>query len=289
MATRSVRGTIRHRLLAGPRQAYHTALDSLDTPPHVADDPIDAPWIAAVHYDGGDRSDHFTGLGVVIAPDWVLTCAHLFCPALDQPHTGEPPTAEKTFHVRIGDPRLFTGKRHTIAERIENGYLPAIGTPDARKNRAKPSADLALLRLTEPTDVPPARLLAGPISEGTALTCLGWPDGHHGPGLLTQVNTTTITRKAALGGLIKSDEFCAANVPAPASMSNGYSGGAARLVPGTAEDAPPPVVGLLSRGADIGDDTISWPAIIVDLTSHREFIEATTGVTFLTAERTADL
>jgi hypothetical protein len=78
--TRSLRTTMRKLMLAGPRLAYQATLDTLDTPPHLAEFPIDAPWMAPIHYDGGDRSDYFAGVGVVIASDWVLTCAHLFCP-----------------------------------------------------------------------------------------------------------------------------------------------------------------------------------------------------------------
>lgn len=283
MPTRSFQTAVRKLMLTVPRNVYRTALDHLDTPPRAAEFPIDAPWMAALHYDGGGRVDYFAGVGFVIAPDWVLTNAHLFCPAFDRPETGEPPTSEKTFYARIGDPRLGIGKLHLVAERVENNYVPAIGTPDSRKNRTKPCADLALLRLADPTDVEPAQLLAAPIPDGTAVSCLGWPGGPKGSGMLTQIDTTTIPRNAGLGGVIKSDEFCVANPAAPADMSHGCSGAPAAIMPAPGDRTPPLIVGIVSRGADIGDDTISAPVIVGDLTAHREFIEAATGITFLTA------
>jgi hypothetical protein len=267
---------------------YQQALAALDTPPHAAEVPIDAPWIAGIHYDGGDRRGYFAGVGVVVAPGWVLTCAHLFCPAFDFPETGEPPTAEKTFHVRIGDPRLDTGTRHEVLDRVENGYRPLLAVPGPRADRRKPYADLALLRLAEPTEVDPARLLAGPVPDGTAVSCLGWPDGHRGSGMLTQVNTRTVSRHAGLGGGIRPDEFCAANADKPADLGNGYSGAPAVILPEPDTPTLPLVRGLISRGAAIGDDSLPSPAIVVDLDAHRDFIETTAGITFVTAERTAD-
>jgi len=278
-----IRRAIRKLATVGPRTSYLAALDVLDaqgTPPHAAEFPIDAPWIAAIHYDGGGRIDYFTGVGIVVAPEWVLTCAHIFCPAYDRPETGEPPTADKKFHVRIGDPRLFIGKQHMVTRRVESNYVPPIGTRDTMKNAKKPCADVALLRLAQPTDVEPARLLVGPIKEATAVSCLGWMNGPKGSGMLTQVNTHTVPRMAGRGGMIKEDEVCAANASAPTDMTNGFSGGPAAVLPPPGLDAPPLVVGLVSRGADIGDDTIPSPAIIEDLTTHREFIETTAGVKF---------
>ncbi|MFI5591227.1 trypsin-like serine protease [Amycolatopsis sp. NPDC051758] len=275
-------------LLAGPRLVYQQALAALDTPPHTAEVPIDAPWVAAIHYDGGDRRGYFAGVGVAIAPDWVLTCAHLFCPAYDLPETGEPPTAEKTFHVLLGDPRLGTGTRHEILDRVENNYRPMFAGPVPRADRRKPYADLALLRLAEPTDVAPTRLLAGPIPDGTAVSCLGWPDGHRGPGMLTQVDTYTIRRQAGLGGGIRPDEFCVANAAEPGDLGNGYSGAPAVILPEPGTQTQPLVRGLLSRGAAIGDHTIPSPALVVDLNAHRDFIETTAGITFVTTEDYAD-
>jgi hypothetical protein len=48
------------------------------------------------------------------------------------------------------------------------------------------------------------------------------------------------------------------------------------------------VRGLISLGAAIGDDTLPSPAIVVDLNAHREFIETTAGITFVTAVHNAD-
>ncbi|SFW74640.1 Trypsin [Amycolatopsis australiensis] len=282
-----LRESLQKLTLAGPRLAYQQALAKLDTPPHAAECPIDAPWVAAIHYDGGDRSDYFTGVGVLIAPEWVLTCAHLFSPVFDRPETGEPPTADKTFHVRVGDPRLFTGTRHAIVDRIENNYRPidprSGEREKSRKNRRKLSADVTLLRLATPAEADPARLLAGPIAEGTAVSCLGWPGGPERSGTLTQVNTHIVTHLAGLSGAIKPDEFCVANADKPADMSNGCSGAPTVILPEPEHHPSPLVAGIISRGAPLGDDTTSDPAIVVDLTRHREFIETTTGITFLTA------
>ncbi len=288
MATRSRHGTLQKMMLAYPRRAYQQALATLDTPPHTAETPIDAPWIAAIHYDGGDRRGYFAGVGIAIAPDWVLTCAHLFCPAFDRPETGEPPTDQKTFHLLLGNPRLGTGTRHEILDRVDDNYRPMLAVPASRADRRRPHADIALLRLAEPTEVVPARLLAGPVPDGTAVSCLGWPDGHRGSGMLTQVNTHTVARDAGLGGGIRPDEFCAANADTPAEMGNGYSGAPAVILPEPGTQTMPLVRGLISRGATLGDDTLPSPAIVVDLDAHREFIETTAGITFVTAEHTAD-
>ncbi|MEV6639713.1 hypothetical protein [Amycolatopsis sp. NPDC051371] len=269
MLTRSLQGTLQKMMLAGPRLAYQQALATLDTPPHTADTPIDAPWIASVHYDGGDRRGYFAGVGVVIAPG---LGTHLRAPVL---RSLRPSRNRRTPDRREDLPRL---RRHPSAEhrhrhenrdRVENNYRPLLVIPGPRADRRKPYADLALLRLAEPTEVDPARLQAGPAPDGTAVSCLGWPDGHRGSGMFTQINTHTVSRHAGLGGGIRPDEFCDANADKPADLGSGYSGACgdpararnsdAAACPGSHQPRP-----QHRRRHDPS------PAIVVDLNAHRE-------------------
>lgn len=223
--------TLLRRFVArGPRKAYREALDAIATAPHLAETAIDAPWIVGVHYDAPGRENYFTGVGAVIDSEWVLTCAHIFSAALDMPQLGEPPTAEKDFFLRVGDPRIGVGKRYEIARKVENDFRPAVGR-EALRNLREPTNDIVLLRLA-----------------------------------------------ACRSGMIKPGEICAANGQTDAAILNGYSGGPGVILPRLG--GPAVLAALVSRGADVGDDSIASPGVLTDVTAHRDFIARTIGRKF---------
>jgi hypothetical protein len=232
---------------------------NLPMTPHT-ERPVLTPWIVEISYDSPGRDAYFTGVGVLVGPRHVLTCAHIIAdhhlPA--QTQAGEPPATDKKFFVRVGGISPGSGERHDVLR---------IDTPGG--HAARRVNDVAILVLRSPASASPIRLGAAPATVGEPVSILGWPTDANGPGDLTQVNTTVIDPNACMTARRGQDELCAANLAGADGLKNGYSGGPViRMLDGDAE-----LVGLCSRGAiGLGDD-VPPPAVIVDIAGwHREFV-----------------
>lgn len=246
-------------------------MDDLPMKPHVVDPPMSAPWMVTIRWDVTEKGwgDQYTGAGVLISPQHVVTAAHLFNADMPIPPGARdvPGIAERNFFVRVGADHIGGGDRREILKTETAGFTPVVvlGAPPL-----KIMGDLAVLTLDTPVDTTPIRLAASPVELGDKVSVFGWPGGPDGHGRLTQVHTAIIAPGACATADIRDDEKCAANILGDDTLRSGYSGGP---VVRFDEDGTPELVALCSRGASGLDDDIPAPAALVDVAgAHRRLI-----------------
>lgn len=111
-----------------------------------------------------DANNVTRGMGFLIEPDRICTCAHVVCYALGIPPGSEQPSTEVVISLRF----VFLPHRPQLSASIQN-WRPAL--------TEKPDSDVAILRLSEPAPQgaqPVRRFVDSP--QGRELVAYGYPD-----------------------------------------------------------------------------------------------------------------
>ncbi|WP_208865402.1 trypsin-like serine protease [Amycolatopsis rubida] len=241
-----------------------------------------AQTVVAIEYNAPehDRENFFTAVGTLIAPDWVLACAHAVTATIDREvmRLGDIPTADKEFHVRVGSRVLGQGGAISPVDSIVPH--PAFASPNRLKGRPKRgdgAHDVALLRLREPVAHPVATVATEPmLDEFDPVSVMGWTRGPEGTGRLSNVDTAVLPLKIGLSGGLGLGEMCIANTGGN-DMDQGFSGGPVWVCPQGDADREPLVIGLVSRGCVglFSAKKHGAPVVATDLTRHADFITGT--------------
>lgn len=253
---------------------YRQAVDGLAEKPHAAAVSMQAPWVCVLEWDAPShgREGVFAGVGVLVGSRHVLTCAHNVSPQMDAelvPH-GSLPMKEKAFHVRTGGASLLDGTRQAV-KRIDlhPGFEP-------KSKRAKPLADVAVLTLTEPVDLPyPTIGKRKSVHSYDLVSAFGFPHGADGFDQLGQVNTAIIP--AAIGKMVKCKrQLVVANFAGEGSLDMGFSGGPVVSRPANAAADDIRLLGLVSGGVPglLTEGVYGPPGLVTDLTYHGKWVAA---------------
>jgi secreted trypsin-like serine protease len=262
-----VRGKLLRAQISQAKMRYDEALQASSAIRHVATENNrlpETPWIASIYYDAPehDREDHFTATGALIHPQWFVTVAHAFSKDAITP-TDLPHDAKSNWRVRIGSSKLRDGKEYEIQDIVRH--------PKSRYQGFRRKNDIALVKLSEPVNVPVLPWGTEAAEPGDDVIILGWPDGLDGTGVLHEVHVPVIDRRHGKLCLIGPAEFCAANVAPPDHIQHGCSGGPVLRRDGGGVS----LVGLVSRGAPFTTDLGGSPEIITDVVAHSDFIGST--------------
>ena len=192
-------------------------------------DATNAPWAAQVDWDGMG----FQCSGTVVAPEWVLTAGHC--------------ANKGGMSVRVGSLQLDGGDQIAVD-----------------KAEADPSADLALLHLTTPTQAPAVQLGSEDPQAGAINQIYGWgmtaPDS--GPAETLKVAKVTVT-----------GTDCVDAAQGPAICSTGMTGTAFNGDSGGPEMAGGNQVGVCSTGNEHAKT-----AQYASVTANRPWIKQVAGV-----------
>lgn len=229
----------------------------------------DHPWQVAVLRDGA-----YTGGGVLLGPEWVLTAGHL---AEAANATASALAVGHPMHGEV-NPRDFG--RHAVAE---------VFVHPEYENGNPPKNDIALLRLADPFQVArtsyanlPLKSETGRLERsGTCAAVTRWEkvpstvlDPSAPVGALRATNVRILSRKqcrAAYGkGEISAGDICAGEV---AVTCQGSSGGA--LTVGSLPNRPRWLVGLVSWGEGMCGNPDAKPDVYARVSEYLDWIQQT--------------
>lgn len=260
-------------------EKYIAGAKSPDDKPHVVEAPKCPDWWAVVVYDAPayDKADIKSGLGVLVGPRHVLTCAQRVDAQMDEYIVGQgsPMIQHKTFRVRVGGTSLVDGVHRNVQQIVSHpAFVPV---HKARKKRK--TVDLAILVLDEPVDVP-----RPPIGEPRSLrgnsrvSAFGFSPETASATTeratdLIQFNTIVFPKMVARSAKAAKTEMMIMNCPDTDAVGPGFLGAPLMSRPqgGTPEDAQ--LVGIVSRSMH------GVLVIATDLTRHQKWIAATIAAT----------
>lgn len=253
------------RLVAPLKERYDNVVATLPIHPQlVLDDTAvtRAPWAATCYYDApshGHRKGR-GGMATLVAPDWVVTVAHIFGEAEDHP-----PAAVKTNRtVRLGGHTAADGEERRMEHVVIHPRYTGV-------DKLGGQDDIAMVRLDKPVDLPHIEIANNSVAVGDKVSILGWPTEVGLSEPIFHIDTTVIDPVVAKLTLIGPDELCVANLALPGQpVGRGYSGGpCVRFVDGT-----PYLIGAVSRGAMSVAGRNGPPVVLTDIVAYREFIQA---------------
>ncbi|GAA4878890.1 serine protease [Saccharopolyspora cebuensis] len=178
-----------------------------------------SPGTAPLIVGGTDATEHYAGPvslhldgrgpfcgGTLIDPEWVVTAAHCTF-ALDDP--AHPPKPADAITVRCGTQQLHHGPTARVETIVVHPGWDWASTPG-------PVDDIALIKLTEPVNAPPAELTDTAPVRNDEVRLLGWgftdPAGNGpNPETLQEVNTRVAPAERCTAASISPGEVCVAD------------------------------------------------------------------------------